>query len=261
MVSRFRLITFDATNTLLRFRESVGHAYSGVAHMYGVSSDPKRLNASFKTEWKKMIAEQPNFGCKSGLTSQQWWSELVRRTFLLSGCEAANDSLMTVIADHLYETYKTSNCWTPNNGTAEILETLKTSGHKLGVISNTDERLDCILTQLKLRHYFDFVIASSVVEVEKPSKDIFSLALLYAGKEQLVKPEDALHVGDSVELDYLAAKAAGWSALLLVNQDATAKKVAAMNVVEPSHVVYRLSDVVKKVYEIESLHATEYPHN
>uniref|UniRef100_V5GW39 Reg-2-like protein n=1 Tax=Ixodes ricinus TaxID=34613 RepID=V5GW39_IXORI len=257
MVSRFRLITFDATNTLLRFRESVGQAYSGVAHMYGVTSDPKRLNASFRTEWKKMIAEHPNFGCGSGLTSQQWWSQLVRRTFLLSGCNAA-DSLMTAIASHLYESYKTSNCWTPNNGSADVLENLKISGHKLGVISNTDERLDCILTQLKLRHYFDFVIASSVVKVEKPSKDIFSLALLCASSERPVKPEDALHVGDSVELDYLASKAAGWSALLLVNHDDDAKKVAAKNAVEPSDVIYRLSDVVKKAFEVESYQATEF---
>ncbi|CAN7994186.1 unnamed protein product [Ixodes hexagonus] len=257
MVSRFRLITFDATNTLLRFRESVGQAYSGVANMYGVSSDPKRLNTSFRTEWKKMVAEHPNFGCKSGLSSQQWWSELVRRTFLLSGCDAANDRVMAVIAGHLYESYKTPNCWTPNNGTAEVLETLRMSGHTLGVISNTDERLDCILTNLKLRHYFDFVIASSVVKVEKPSNDIFSLALSRAGNGRPVKPEDALHVGDNVELDYLASKAAGWSALLLVNHDANVKKVAAMKVVEPSHVVYRLSDVVKKAYDVESRQATE----
>lgn len=250
MVSRLRLITFDATNTLLRYRESVGKAYSGVAKHYGVPTDPHHVNAKFRVEMQRMAAEHPNFGSDTGMTSQQWWAELVRRT--LSGSRSISESLMKTIASHLYELYKTSQCWEPNLGTVETLQRLRQSGRKLGVISNSDERLDSILTDLRLRHYFDFVIASAVVKVQKPSRDIFSLALICASSDVRLKPDDAMHVGDNIELDYLAAKRAGWSALLLVNDESHRQRALSNGRVDPADVIQRLTDIVKVVDAQES---------
>lgn len=254
MVSRLRLITFDATNTLLRFKESVGKAYSGVAKLYGVSADPHHVNARFRVEFKRLAAEHPNFGSNTGMTSQQWWAELVSRT--LSGSGTISDSLMKSIAGHLYESYRTSECWAPNAGTVETLQRLRQSGRKLGVISNSDERLDSILTALRLRHYFDFVIASAVVKVQKPSRDIFSLALVSASGDASLKPDDAMHVGDNIELDYLAAKRAGWNALLLVNDESHRQRASSNGLVDPADMIQRLTDIVKVVDAQESRCAT-----
>lgn len=255
-MSRFKLITFDATNTLLRFRGSVGETYAAVAAVHGVSSDPEQLNVRFKSEWKRMVAEHPNFGCSSGMSSKQWWSKLVQRTFSGSGCAPISDAVMAPIATMLYDSYKTSQCWAANDGAFEILEKLRRSGHKLGVISNTDERLDSILTALRLRHYFDLVIASSVVKVQKPDKNIFSLALLCASADDFVKPVDALHVGDSIELDYWASKEAGWSALLLLEGNTEKKKAAAEKGVNAEDIIYRLTDIDNKVYTKKSCQVT-----
>lgn len=254
MVSRLRLITFDATNTLLRYKESVGQTYSGVAQLYGVPADPHHVHHKFRIEFKRMMAQHPNFGSDSGMTSQEWWSELVSRT--LSGSGSISKPLMTSIASHLYELYRTPECWTANIGTIETLQGLKQSGRKLGVISNTDERLDSILTGLRLRQYFDFVIASAVVKVQKPSKDIFSLALICASSDECLKPDDALHVGDNVELDYLAAKSAGWNALLLVNDESHKHRALSTGLVNPGDVIQQLEDIVKVVETKESHCAT-----
>lgn len=48
---------------------------------------------------------------------------------------------------------------------------------KIGVISNWDDRLHKVLEAMKLRPYFDFVLTSTVVGVEKPDSAIFQLAL------------------------------------------------------------------------------------
>ena len=48
---------------------------------------------------------------------------------------------------------------------------------KLGVISNWDNRLFRVLAVMGLEQYFDFVIPSYVVGVEKPDQRIFQLAL------------------------------------------------------------------------------------
>ncbi len=98
------------------------------------------------------------------------------------------------------------------------LELLKHQGFKLGVISNSDERvgkLSCnifvsvcaylcfflflqvhVVENLKLNRYFDFVLASAVVGFEKPNKAIFNKALELAGD---VPAENALHVGDDID--------------------------------------------------------------
>lgn len=248
MGSRFRLVTFDATNTLLKFKEPVGQAYSGVASLYGVTSDPKKLTSSFKREWKHMLAQHPNFGCYDGLTSQDWWSELVRRTFLHSGCASVSDGKMTLIATHLFESYKTSHCWAVDKGAESILKKLKLTGHKVGMISNTDERLDAVLRNVGLRQYFDFVIASAVARVEKPSKEVFSLALSHASQGDDIKPYEALHVGDDVELDYCASRRAGWNGALLLRDFSRQEQRVVKENVHPSDIIFQLVDIEKRVF-------------
>jgi len=87
-----------------------------------------------------------------------------------------------------------------------------TSDMKLGVLSNWDSSLHKIIDHLELREYFDFVIPSLEIGIEKPNEGIFREALQRAQ----VAPNEALHIGDSFEDDYLGAKSAGWHARLLL---------------------------------------------
>ena len=81
-----------------------------------------------------------------------------------------------------------------------------------GVISNFDERLESILISLGLRHYFDFIISSIEFHCQKPDKQIFNIAL---SKSKVNDSKQAIHIGDNINLDYLAAKNAGWNALIV----------------------------------------------
>lgn len=91
------------------------------------------------------------------------------------------------------------------------LDKLKNKNMKLGVISNWDSSLHKILQSLHLDSYFDFIIASLEFGREKPDPKIFNFAL----EEAKVSSQDALHIGDSFEDDYLGAKNAGWHAILI----------------------------------------------
>jgi putative hydrolase of the HAD superfamily len=95
-------------------------------------------------------------------------------------------------------------------------------GIQLGIISNYNGRLETVLKAMELHHYFRFIITSYCAGFAKPDSRIFHLALdeLHNGR---IKPREALHVGDTHEIDYLGAVNAGWKAIL-VHQDA--KKVA-----------------------------------
>jgi putative hydrolase of the HAD superfamily len=96
-------------------------------------------------------------------------------------------------------------------GAAESLSRLREAGLKLGVVSNSDGRVERALEAAGLRAYFDVVIDSALVGVEKPDPRIFQAALDALG----VAPQEAMYVGDLYEVDVLGARAAGIEAVLL----------------------------------------------
>jgi putative hydrolase of the HAD superfamily len=99
---------------------------------------------------------------------------------------------------------------------AESLQKLRDAGLRLGVVSNSDGRVEEALEAAGLRHYFDVVIDSALVGVEKPDPRIFHAALEALG----VAPDEALYVGDLYEVDVVGAEAAGMQAVLLGEPEA-----------------------------------------
>ena len=97
--------------------------------------------------------------------------------------------------------------------THHALERLRKAGLRLGIVSNSDGRVDQALTAAGLRQYFDVVIDSSIFGSEKPDPAIFQAALDALG----VAPEEALYVGDLYEVDVVGARAAGMEAVLLTS--------------------------------------------
>jgi HAD superfamily hydrolase (TIGR01549 family) len=89
--------------------------------------------------------------------------------------------------------------------TAPTLAALKDRGLLLGVISNSDGRIESAFQQAGLGSYFDFFIDSFHAGVEKPDPRIFQLAVERAG----VSPDQAAHVGDLYWVDVVGARDAG----------------------------------------------------
>jgi putative hydrolase of the HAD superfamily len=96
-------------------------------------------------------------------------------------------------------------------GAAEVLDRLRAAGLRLGVVSNSDGRVEEALVAAGLRDRFEVVLDSALVGVEKPDPAIFRAALDALG----VAPAEALYVGDLYEVDVVGARAAGMEAVLL----------------------------------------------
>lgn len=93
----------------------------------------------------------------------------------------------------------------------ETLEILRGAGLKLGVISNAEGTVEERLTGLGLGAYFETVLDSAVVGVEKPHRAIFDLAL-----ERTGAPRDrTVHVGDFYSFDIVGARGAGLAGVLV----------------------------------------------
>ncbi len=96
-------------------------------------------------------------------------------------------------------------------GTFEALERLKSAGLKLAVVSNADGRVEADAHRLGLGRFFDVIVDSHVVGVEKPDPRIFAIALERLG----VGAEQAMYAGDIYSIDMLGARAAGIAGKLI----------------------------------------------
>lgn len=96
------------------------------------------------------------------------------------------------------------------SSTPRVLAELRDRGLTLGVVSNADGRVATILRRQGIERFFNVVIDSHHVGVEKPDPRIFHLAL----EQAEARPEQAIYVGDSYAIDVVGAERAGMRPLL-----------------------------------------------
>ncbi len=93
----------------------------------------------------------------------------------------------------------------------ETLRTLRDQGFRLGVISNWQCGLVHFCTDLQLTGYFDTILSSAELGIDKPDGRIFAEACRRLG----VAPERTAHVGDTFVDDYEGARDAGLTPVLV----------------------------------------------
>ena len=89
-------------------------------------------------------------------------------------------------------------------GTMEVLQTLKDMGFRLGIVSNHREWLPDYLKEIGLSQFFETIVVSDIVGVEKPDTKIMRIAL----ENLSLNASVCLYVGDH-PFDVLCAKNAG----------------------------------------------------
>jgi 2-haloalkanoic acid dehalogenase type II len=93
--------------------------------------------------------------------------------------------------------------------TEDVLEELS-KRYKLALLSNTmSDKPRIVLQQIGLIDHFEVVVCSRDLGIRKPNPQIFSYVLEKLG----VEPEEAIHVGDSIEADMDGASSAGITAI------------------------------------------------
>lgn len=195
-----RAVLFDAGNTLLfldhaRMAEAVGAAL-------GVSLTGARLAAGSPAAARSMEQGRSTDGERT--------EAYLEALFLEAGIPADR---LDEVRSCLGRLHDERHLWSGIADDAHAtLTRLRNAGLRLGVVSNSDGRVEEALEVAGLRGYFDVVVDSTLAGVEKPDPAIFRLALATLG----VPPESALYVGDLYEVDVVGARAAGIEAVLLL---------------------------------------------
>ncbi|MDA9924399.1 HAD-IA family hydrolase [Verrucomicrobiales bacterium] len=202
--TNIQAITYDAAGTLIHLAEPVGVSYSTVAARHGISSAPERLDAAFKTVWKRTplpfddrAPRDPN--------EKAWWQRVVHDVFAESGVALPDNDVFAVFFEDLYEHFETPGTWLADPDAEEVLA--KTGEkYRLAVLSNFDARLRRILSDLSLLGHFEKVFLSCEIGASKPDSKIFKTA----ARGLDLAPESILHIGDDPECDGDGSARAGF---------------------------------------------------
>ncbi len=113
-------------------------------------------------------------------------------------------------------------------GARELLDYLKTKNYKLGIISNGFREVQYRKMQSSnISNYFDAIVLSDDIGVNKPDKRIFDYAVGIAG----TSASKSLIIGDNPNADISGALNAGWHAIYF-NQNSINKDPAPPGAIE-----------------------------
>jgi putative hydrolase of the HAD superfamily len=191
-------VFFDAGNTIVFPDYAI---YRQIAASLGIEatvSDVLRAEARARSAFDSAVAASPSGGVSA------FWSVYYTPFYEQLGIPAV--SIPRAIDETRDATDAGLGIWTvPVDGFAETMDELDERGLIMGVISNSDGRLEDRLAEIGIRDRFDFVLDSTVVGVSKPEPRIFELALEASG----LPPSKAAYVGDYYQVDVVGARSVG----------------------------------------------------
>jgi putative hydrolase of the HAD superfamily len=209
---RLKAVFFDAAGTLFTVNGSVGETYARLAREHGKAVAVEDLEAGFR----RSFAATPAMAFPGAAPEQiptlekQWWRDLVQQVFAPLGPFPQ----FAAYFEALFACFARPDAWRLYPETTETLTALKARGLSLGIISNFDSRLFGLLEGLGIAHFFDPVVISTRAGAAKPEAAIFTQALAHHG----LRPDEALHVGDSYDADIVGARAAGLLPILVARR-------------------------------------------
>ena len=113
--------------------------------------------------------------------------------------------------------------WNLRDGSEEFLSALKTTGMRIGLVSNVGRKgLEKALVKLGLHPFFDVVVSRNDVQFMKPSGEGLRLAL----SQLRVVQDKTLYLGDSLD-DIQAGKAAGIKVIILMGKEKSKTELLA----------------------------------
>jgi putative hydrolase of the HAD superfamily len=190
--ARIKAVYFDAAGTLIEPARAVGESYATIAAKHGKTVLPSDLLARFRL----CFDAAPRLAFANAAADEiagleyDWWKNLVAQVFEPFG---RFDNFDDYFAE-LFAYFAEPSAWTLFPEVLGTLSALKQRAVTLAVISN-----------------FDYIFVSSRVGYAKPDREIFAAALNRHG----LRPENALHVGDSETNDLHGAQDAGLTGLLI----------------------------------------------
>ncbi len=201
-----RALLVDVLGTLVRLTPPVAPLRAEMAARFGVHLTEAQAAAALASEisYYRRHLQQGSDLARLGQLRRQC-AEVLRAAM------PPSRELMEISPHALTEALLSSLRFSAFPDAAPALRGLRRRPIAIVAVSNWDVSLHEVLARLSLAELLDAIVTSAEVGVRKPTREVFDHALALVG----VEPQDAVHVGDSMEEDVAGARAAGIEPILL----------------------------------------------
>jgi len=223
---RIRAVLFDAGNTLVFPQIEVIIAD---LKEHGLAATPEDFSAAERLAKQKLdnwLWPMIRTGQVPEQIDYYYWSEYLREFMRRLDVPDEGRGELT---ERLIKNFQNIQNWCrvmPD--TPAFLEWLLAQGYLLGVVSNSIGTLEGQLVRLGLARYFQGILDSAIVGIQKPHAGIFKLAFERLG----VESSEAVFVGDTYATDVGGAELAGMTGVLIDSvgayPDATCPKISSL---------------------------------
>ena len=197
------VVCLDAADTLFTERTSRAELYVETLSNHGVTVDRETMAVWMGEAHDALpprIDGQPRY-------SDAWFRSFVAYLLKRAGSSGDAEGIRAELAD----VFTSAGNYVVFGDTFPALDDLLESGYRLAIVSNWSPRLEGLMHDLGLLHYFEILAVSAVVGVDKPDPSLFHYAL----QRLDANPAEAVHVGDHLQNDVAGAQAAGLRAFHL----------------------------------------------
>jgi len=209
-MARPKAVTLDAGGTLVHMERPVGEIYAEFAARFGCHTGPGELELRFRDLFFRLSGEVgggPETKQVTPDVERAWWKELVRILFAECGGVPDFDRFF----DELHSHFASPDLWRIYPEAIQSMQLLREAGIRMAIVSNWDTRLPQLLERMGITVYTEVVVVSSLEGISKPDTGIFRIALERLG----TRPEETVHVGDSLRDDVWGAMGAGMDSVWL----------------------------------------------
>ncbi len=205
-----KTILFDLDGTLKLYLPEGGEVVADYATSLGMSiSGEDRLRAMRWEHYYWAGSTELREDEAATRDEDAFWVTYSRRHLVALGAAAARaEELAPRIQAYMSANHR-PQAHVPDQ-LLEALQTLKSGGFILGVLSNRTKPFASELDELGLSPYLDFSIAAGEVNLWKPDPGVFAHALERAG----TAPGESVYVGDNYFADVVGARRAGLKPVL-----------------------------------------------
>lgn len=200
-----KAVFFDAIKTLFRpYPSEIGLYQKVIFEATGNNLSEVEIGPILEQAMAETEALSANFE-----KSIQQWEYFPSRVAELIGCE--KDSCTDIGTKIRYETWGNPDNYRLFDDILPTLELLKEKGIYIACVSNEDGWLPDFFDHFGITQYFEFVLTSAEVQIEKPNPEIFEIALARTN----FLASEVLFVGDGVISDYEGSHTVGMKPLLI----------------------------------------------
>lgn len=212
IVNNIDIIIFDFDGTLIhrkphivqyiqRFFEQRGYSFT--------SEQVKRAGRWYHEFWKDQSVFDRDPDRNNIIDPNEFWPAYLQEYIKILGCP--DSTLKSIISEIVSSIEKDGAETYLSAQTEKVLIHLNEKGYRLGILSNRYNPITDYVNQYGWGSYFDHTYTAGDLGFAKPDREVFIRYLEYFK----AKPEVCLYVGDNYWLDYLGAKGAGLTPLLL----------------------------------------------